>query len=48
MVEEHGAFDKWYCNNCKNRYERNVKKVILVKCPKCKSRKISFTGQVAR
>ena len=42
------AFDKWICKNCNNKFERNIKFKSMTKCPKCKSAKLGYIGQVAR
>ena len=48
IKEKHGAFDIWYCLICKKRYEKGIKLKSIPKCPKCKSAKVSYIGQVAR
>lgn len=47
-VLREGSFDMWHCMKCDNRFERSVKCTSLPKCPKCKSAKCKYAGQVSR
>ena len=46
-TEKHGTFDKWHCKE-HGEFERSIKFKSRPKCPKCKTVKLMYIGQVAR
>ena len=46
-TKKHGAFDIWNCR-IHGKFERSIKLKSIPKCPKCKTTKLTYIGQVAR
>lgn len=48
IKKKEGAFDIWVCVDCKIKFEKNCYLKSNPKCPICKTKKLSYRGQVAR